>query len=283
MKFYTFVPVVFKKIWGQEIGLLSGNNIVNSIAYRKNNEEITTLKAIMKQEDFPLIIKIITPIKDLSIQVHPNDTYAQKEEKCLGKDEFWYILNDAQNMKIINGHKAPNRAEFLRYLNSNKLESILNCISVKRNDCVQITAGTVHSLKKDVKVLEIQENSDITYRIFDYKRMYNGAYRKLDLYHGLEAIVYPSIHKNIIRGPFFNTCKKKVLEKNKHYTIIYYNLSQTYNQVLELKFFSVFYILEGSGYFEDTRVEKGMCFLITPTEQKCKISGKDLKFLLIYV
>ena len=121
--------------------------------------------------DFPILIKFIDAQDNLSVQVHPSDDYAQKFEGQLGKHEFWYILDAAPNAFIYRGLNRPvTKEEFAKRVTENTLEEILQKVSVKKGDSFFIPAGTIHSVGKGILLAEIQQNSNVSYRIYDYGR-----------------------------------------------------------------------------------------------------------------
>lgn len=132
--------------------------------------------------ELPTLIKFIDAKNDLSVQVHPTDEYAKTNERGqLGKTEMWYVLDATKNAKIVYGLNHDMTEEELRVtLNEGTLENHLQKVSVKRGDIFFIEAGTIHAIGEGTLVVEIQENSNLTYRIFDYNRAdKNGNKREL--------------------------------------------------------------------------------------------------------
>ena len=120
---------------------------------------------------FPLLIKIIDAKADLSIQVHPDDTYAAEHEKgSLGKMECWYILDCEPDSKLVIGHNAKTHEELEDMVHNGRWSELIREVPVKKGDFIQIDPGTVHAIKGGITILETQQNSDITYRVYDYDR-----------------------------------------------------------------------------------------------------------------
>lgn len=140
--------------------------------------------------EFPLLFKFIDASKVLSIQVHPDDKLAKKRHNAYGKTEMWYVLNADKNAEIITGfNKEINKNKYLEALNDNKLKSILNIENVKTNDAYFIPAGRVHTIGKGILLAEIQQTSDITYRIHDWNRKdEQGNERELHTDLAIDAI-----------------------------------------------------------------------------------------------
>ena len=120
---------------------------------------------------FPLLIKFIDAAADLSIQVHPNDKLAKQRHNSLGKTEMWYVFQADKNAKLISGfNRKTSKEEYLEYLNSGRLMELLNEESVDAGDTFYLPAGRVHTIGKGLLLAEIQQSSDITYRIYDFDR-----------------------------------------------------------------------------------------------------------------
>lgn len=139
---------------------------------------------------FPLLIKFLDAAKDLSIQVHPDDTYAAKHEGgSLGKCECWYVLHADPNATIVVGQRAKSPEEFGRLVEEGRWSELLNEVPVHAGDFFQIAPGTVHAIKGGTMVLETQQSSDITYRVYDYDRVQaDGTKRELHLQKSLDVI-----------------------------------------------------------------------------------------------
>lgn len=160
--------------------------------YKTNRE----LFGHITNEEFPLLIKIIDANDDLSVQVHPDDLLAKKYQS-LGKTECWYILDASEDAYIVFGHKALTKDEFIDYVNAGKWDELLHKVPVKKGDFFYIPAGILHALGKGILVLETQQSSDITYRLYDYDRIdINGTKRELHLEAGIEATLIPSPTSN---------------------------------------------------------------------------------------
>ncbi len=140
-----------------------------------------------KFEFFPVLIKLIDAKQNLSVQVHPSDEYALKNENSYGKTEMWYIVDAAEGAGIYCGFKRDtSEEEFLRYLGEGKVEELLNFIPVKKGESYFIASGTVHAIGAGCLICEIQQNSNLTYRVYDYNR--RGADGKLRELHVDKAV-----------------------------------------------------------------------------------------------
>ena len=142
---------------------------------------------------FPLLIKIIDAKDDLSIQVHPDDDYAKVHENgSLGKTECWYILDCKKNATIVIGHNSRTKEELSRMIHEGKWSEFIREIPIKKGDFLQIDPGTVHAIKGGTLILETQQNSDITYRVYDYGRLSNGKPRELHIDKSIDVITVPA-------------------------------------------------------------------------------------------
>jgi mannose-6-phosphate isomerase len=142
--------------------------------------------------EFPLLIKFIDAEQLLSIQVHPDDELARQRHKAYGKTEMWYILEAEEGAELISGfRKVINRDIYLEHFNRKTLHEILNYEKVRTGDVFFMPAGRVHSIGAGILLAEIQETSDITYRIYDWDRLdKSGKGRKLHTDLAVDAIVY---------------------------------------------------------------------------------------------
>lgn len=138
---------------------------------------------------FPLLIKLLNSATPLSVQVHPNDDYALKHHGEYGKTEMWYIMEAGEESELVIGTKGYERDSFEAAAKSGKLDSLLPHVRVKPGDCFFIPSGLVHAIGSDILLCEVQQNSDITYRVYDYDRVdANGKRRELHLENALDVI-----------------------------------------------------------------------------------------------
>lgn len=151
--------------------------------------EAPELFGFRRESSFPLLVKIIDAQSDLSIQVHPDDAYAAKwENGSLGKTECWYILDAPENASLVMGHNAETREQLAEMVRGGRWKEFLRYVPVKKGDFLQINPGTVHAITAGLVILETQQSSDITYRVYDYDRMQNGRKRELHIEKSLDVI-----------------------------------------------------------------------------------------------
>ncbi len=196
-------PVEKTPIWGRELWVIAAHEhgdseILNGAWKGKtlrwlwdNHREYF---GNMQGKRFPLLIKEITAEADLSIQVHPDNAYACAHENgASGKNECWYILGAREGASLIMGHNARSRQEAEEMIREGRWQDFLRQVLVKPGDFFQIDAGCIHSIKGGIRLLEIQQNSDITYRLYDYGRLdKDGKPRQLHVEKSLDVITYPA-------------------------------------------------------------------------------------------
>ena len=175
-------------------------------------------------ERFPLLTKLLDVKEDMSIKVHPDDYYAgENEEGELGKTECWYIIDCKENAEIIYGHTARSKTELVTMINSGDWEGLLRSIKIKPGDFYYVPSGTLHALCKGALVLETQQNSDATYRVYDYDRLdNNGSPRELHFAKAVNAATVPHVDgyidestesrkgitiKTFVQGEYFSVYK----------------------------------------------------------------------------
>ncbi len=140
--------------------------------------------------DFPILIKYIDAMQNLSVQVHPDDAYARRVEGDNGKTEMWYIVDADEHAGIYCGFRRDvSKDEFLARVQDGTVEELLNFIPVKKGDCYLIEAGTVHAIGAGCVICEIQQSSNVTYRVYDYNRRgADGKLRQLHIDKAMEVI-----------------------------------------------------------------------------------------------
>ena len=170
--------------------------------------------------EFPILIKFIDASKDLSIQLHPDDKLARERHNSFGKTEMWYIMDaDPGSELIIGFNKDVNSAEYKASLENGTLTELMNYVPVKEGDTFFINTGKVHAIGAGILLAEIQQTSDVTYRIYDFdRRDKDGNLRELHTELALDAIDYtvkndfavsystePDIPNNMVQSPYFKT------------------------------------------------------------------------------
>ena len=217
---------------------------------------------------FPLLVKIIDAAKDLSIQVHPDDAYAYANENgSLGKTECWYILDASEGAQIVVGHNAKNRNELADMIKNGKWDSFLRYVPVKKGDFIQIDPGTVHNIVKGIEILEIQQNSELTYRVYDYDRITDGKKRELHVDKSIDVITVPakSVSDSVVKAEEIAGRSKK----NKLNLLIACDCyrvwqleTEGYAEFEQDQPFLMMSVVEGDGYINGQYIRKGDHFIL---------------------
>lgn len=216
---------------------------------------------------FPLLFKWIDASADLSVQVHPNDELAMEREGCLGKDEMWFVRQAELGSHLICGFKpGVNQARYLKALKDGKIEEVLQREAVNRGDLFYIPAGTVHSLGTGLLMAEIQQSSDITYRIYDWNRLgLDGKPRALHIEQALRALDFGEDAQG----------RKTAKESGK---ILYGRTENTTNPMLDTPHFQVNYLPLTQGVEKDfTGMDSFVVYLCSAGGGVIKADGKAVE------
>ncbi len=313
-----FTPILKEKIWGgNQLNLLfnksNKNNIGesweisdvdNNVSIVKNGflkgKTLTQLIELFKEDllgqkiydkfglKFPLLFKFIDAKEDLSVQLHPNDQLAKERHNSFGKTEMWYILNANKNANLILGfNKKIDSNQYQKHLLENTLSEILHIEKVKKGDSFFIETGLVHAIGAGVVLAEIQQTSDITYRIFDYNRPgLDGELRELHTELAIDAINFESIkaklaYKDEINSPV-NLCKSNYFHTNK--------ITISKGLIRDLSIidsFVVYMCIEGNGSIiindKPETFTKGDTLLIPALIKELEIKSNSSTFLEVYI
>lgn len=237
------------------------------------------------QENFPLLLKLIDAKENLSVQVHPDDVYADlKENGQKGKTELWYIIDAEPNSFIYLGFKCLcNKEEVRELVKTGKLETILNKVPVKRGDSFLVKPGTVHAIGKGIVVAEIQENSNVTYRLYDYSRTDSlGRKRELHIEKAIEVLdvnssFIPRKQKKYIQ--YTPSVRKELLGICKYFVAEIWRVNgQTVLPEASSKN-AIILCVDGKGMVSDFNgnifnVKKGDCFFVPFSHSQYYLSGK---------
>ncbi|MCI9282317.1 MAG: class I mannose-6-phosphate isomerase [Lachnospiraceae bacterium] len=237
----------------------------------KNHRE---LFGNIEGEEFPLLVKFIDAKEDLSIQVHPDDTYAEVHENgARGKTECWYILDCEKDADIIVGHQAKTKEEMKQWMEENRWEDFLKVRPIHPGDFFQIPPGTVHAIRKGTLLIEIQQNSAITYRMYDYGRMPGGKLRELHLNQALDVVQCPHEdyveEKQVFHG---NRYDKTFLVSCPFYTVEKYDIRGALMMEQKQPFLIVS-IIDGEGMIDENPVKKGACLILPDGYGTIRIKG----------
>ena len=236
--------------------------------------------------EFPLLFKFLDAKQDLSIQVHPNNELAKKRHKSFGKTEMWYIVQANEDARIIVGFKEnSSQKEYLQNLENKTLIDILDEIKVKKGDVFFLETGTIHAIGAGMIIAEIQQTSDITYRIYDFERKdANGNFRELHNDLALEAISYEKLNTKKIYSKNLNQSNETV--NCPYFTTNFIPLDGKMNVIKSGEYFTVYMCTEGNFDLNfDNQIfsyKKGDTILIPAQMINYELSGKAT-LLEIYI
>ena len=221
---------------------------------------------------FPLLIKLIDANDRLSVQVHPDDIYAKANGLDAGKTEMWYIVDCKEGARLVYGLKSDTKPSFddIEKANQNgSLIDMLNFVDVHRGDCFFIPAGLVHAIGEGIVIAEIQQNSNTTYRLYDYDRCDKyGNKRELHIQKASE-VIKTKFDNNFISGKVIsdkNGEKTEILCKCELFCVIKYNLANGKSAYFDDGSMKCILCLEGEGFIdyngEEYQIKKGDSYLI---------------------
>ena len=235
---------------------------------------------------FPLLVKIIDAKDDLSIQVHPDNDYAaEHEDGSLGKKECWYVLSAEPGQTIVVGQRAHSREEFAQMVEEGRWSELLNEIPIKAGDFFQIDPGTVHAIKGGTVILESQQSSDVTYRVYDYDRKQDdGTLRPLHMQQALDVIDFDCAP--LTSGEVELAGPSTSLEQNECYTVDLVRVGED-GCPAELAVetphpFTCISVIEGEGVVNGREVKKGTHLLALSACDTLELSG-TMQVVLSYL
>ena len=239
-------------------------------------------------DEFPLLIKFIDACQDLSIQVHPDDETAQRQGKPSGKTEMWYVFASAPGAILYNGLKQQITPEaYEQMVVNDTITDALACYEVHEGDVFFIPAGRIHAIGSGCFVAEIQQTSDVTYRIFDYKRRdKNGNFRELHTKEAAECINFKVYDNHRIDYQLLQNEGVEVIHCP-YFTTAIYDLTEPMTlDYSELDSFVILIAVKGDGRLicdnEEMKFKMGDTVLFPATTKEVRIEG-HVKFLETYV
>lgn len=213
---------------------------------------------------FPLLTKIIDAKEDLSIQVHPDDAYAKVHENgSLGKTECWYILECGEDARLVVGHNAKDREELAAMIREGRWSEFIRELPVKKGDFILIEPGTVHAIKGGIMLLETQENSDITYRVYDYERLTDGKPRQLHVKQSIDVITVPAkpIEESVWDASNLPVDQKNLLIAGSYFKVWKINVANGISFPQEHPFL-IMSVTAGGGLINGRLIQKGDHFIL---------------------
>lgn len=275
MEILKFNPIYKPTLWGSETWVVSAVKGSESVVLGGEDKGLTLPEVVRRHGaaflgkanserfgcDFPLLIKFIDARQDLSIQVHPNDELSAKRHGKMGKNEMWYVVDADRGSKLIAGFRRPMDVnDYAAKVADGSIEDDLCKTRVAEGDCFYIPAGRVHGIGAGMVIAEIQQTSDVTYRIYDYmRRDRDGNLRELHTELALDAINFgditddPKVHYDeqrdalvqLVQCPYFTTSELKL----SHTYTRDYQGEDTFHVYMCLSGQACFVSPEGQGIF----------------------------------
>ena len=259
--------------------ILSGNYKDFSISEVISKDESILGK---KMKEMPIQIRMLDSKDDLSIQVHPSQSYAKTYSNDNGKNECWYIIDCEENATLVYGHEFLTKEDLKNAILENKIMDYLNYLPIKKGDLVYVPTGLIHAMTKNITAIEISDSSDITYRVYDYNRIdKDGNKRELHLEKSLDVIdvpcKYPYINEHIdIGNGFFN----KILLDNEIFFISSLKVLKSCKLEKSHPYYACF-VIKGEAFLNGIKVKKGDFFILTTLEKNLIIEG-EVEILFSY-
>ena len=224
----------------------------------------------------PLLVKLIFTTDHLSVQVHPDDAYAERHHGSVGKTEAWYVVEAEPEAEVAVGFREPLNATRLKEsAQSGEIEQLLARHKVKRGDVVFVPAGTVHAIGAGLTICEVQENSDITYRLYDY-----GRPRELHLEHGvavsnLEPYSFEAGTKSIAKG-------RDALTESKYFRMERLTPQRTVHVEARQPYYLLLISLYGEGTIAGLPFAPGQCWFVPSGNEQFSVEGTGSEWILTY-
>ena len=270
-------PVVKERIWGREYWTISahksGDCLIKGGRFDGKHlsqvwNEHREIFGINTNGEFPLLVKVIEAKEPLSIQVHPDNDYARVNERGeSGKTECWYVMDCEKNANIIVGHNAKSDEEARSMIKEGRWKDFLKTRSVRKGDFFQIDPGTIHSICGGTKIMEIQQNSDLTYRLYDYDRLCDGKLRELHIDKCLDVMKIPHVDADTYSYGIKEKmvfCRYYDVDKCEIDGIRDFSDSDTFRMVS---------VIEGEGVLGENTISEGESFIIPANYGDFRIEG----------
>lgn len=224
---------------------------------------------------FPLLVKIIDAKNDLSVQVHPNDEYAGEHEHSLGKTECWYVLQADEGTNMVMGHHAKTKEEFVKAIEEDDYDNLLNKFQIKKGDFFYIPSGTLHAICSGSLIYEAQQSSDITYRVYDYHRKdKDGHERQLHVQQSIDVTNISADadqQKEFVSVPLENGTRTCMVE-SEFFKVYSYKMTGK-NTVANDAPFQMVSVIDGEGTLNGDAVKKGDHFVICSDQKETNFDG----------
>lgn len=235
--------------------------------------------------EFPILVKFIDAKKDLSVQVHPDDDYAREHEHQNGKTEMWYVIDADEGAHLIYGFKHKVKEQILKSAVENgTLDKHLQNVEVHKGDVFYVPAGTVHGIGAGILIAEIQESSNVTYRVYDYDRVdKNGRKRELHFDKAIQVMnmdIAPDVKQKPRIIKHYPGCSRELLCRCKYFEVEKIQVTKAFSFSVLDESFQVIMCLEGEGQIETmdenlkpVRFVKGRTLFLPAGLGRCLVVG----------
>ncbi len=315
-----FKPILFEKIWGgdklkkvlnkdtsseftgesweisavnDEVSVIANGplkgKLLTEIIYEQPIQFLGKKVADQFGTTFPLLFKFIDAKRDLSVQLHPNDELAKARHNSFGKTEMWYLIEAESNAQIHLGFNEYYQPE--EYLGKIKTDRVLEMVrshKAKKGQAYLVQAGTIHAIGKDVLLAEIQQTSDITYRIYDWKRKdLNGDFRELHLNLAFDALDFNQFKSDPIQFEENKNTTNEIVSDT-YFTVNKVNITKRYTKTLNnIDSFIVYMCVDGSGTIQINNnlenIQKGETVLIPASTSQVEMQAISMELLEVYI
>lgn len=264
--------------------IVNGANVGKTLADVLTEHPEYMGSKIPQNGEFPILVKFIDAKQDLSVQVHPDDAYARRYEHQNGKTEMWYVLDATEDASLIYGFEHPVTEEILRQaVETETLGKHLHKVKVRKGDLYYVPAGTVHGIGAGTLVAEIQESSNVTYRVYDYDRVdKDGNKRELHFDKAIKVMdmtVAPDVKQKARLVRYYPGCAREILCRCKYFE------TERIQVVTDCEFsvlptsFQVLLCINGAGSVSGPQSKavdfvKGDCLFIPADMGRCRMEGK---------
>ncbi|MEM9077346.1 MAG: type I phosphomannose isomerase catalytic subunit [Bacteroidota bacterium] len=239
--------------------------------------------------DFPILIKFIDAKQDLSIQLHPNDDLAKKRHNSFGKTEMWYVMDADPGAKLIVGfNRTVEKEEYVKSLEENTLLDLMNYEEVKEGDTFFINTGKIHAIGAGVLLAEIQQTSDITYRVFDFNRKdKNGNLRELHTELALDAMDYEKKDDFKVEYPDIDNTQNTMVN-SPYFKTNYLNIDSTLKiNLAERDSFTIYMCVAGQASIANsvgsTTIKKGETVLVSASSDSVTVETNKATLLEVSI
>lgn len=239
----------------------------------------------VENSELPILVKYIDAKKDLSVQVHPDDEYARKYEHQNGKTEMWYVIDADDDARLIYGFRHKVTEEILgNAVKTGTLDKHLQKVPVHKGDVVYVPAGTVHGIGAGILIAEIQESSNVTYRVYDYNRIdKNGKKRELHFDKAIQVMdmdIIPDVKRKSRIIKHYPGCSRELLCRCKYFEVERIQVTKAFSFSILEESFQVIMCLDGAGQIETmdanlkpVRFMKGRTIFLPAGLGRCLVIG----------